>query len=96
MKRMTKEEKQYVDYVVSLGCIICGSPANAHHPRFACGMSQRSPHWLVIPLCKYHHQDGPCGEALHNGQQEFQKKFGREEDLLAEVIRRNYFRTVPF
>lgn len=80
--------KTYKDKVASMGCIICGSPANLHHPRFCIGMSQRSPDWLVIPLCKEHHQDGVYGHAIHNGQQEFEKNYMREEELLAETIKK--------
>lgn len=85
---MTKDEKEHLDRVASMGCLICGAPANIHHPRFVCGMSQRSKHWFALPLCKFHHQDGPFGQAIHNGQQEFEKNYMSEQDMLAEVIRR--------
>jgi len=85
---MTKDEKNHLSKVAELGCIVCGAPADIHHPRFDCGMSQRSRHYLAIPLCKFHHQDGPFGMAIHNGQQEFERNFMSEQDMLAEVIRR--------
>lgn len=85
---MTGAEKKHLDRVASLGCLICQAPATIHHPRFVCGMSQRAKHWLAVPLCKYHHQDGPHGQAIHNGQQEFEKNYMSEQDMLAEVIRR--------
>jgi len=85
---MTNAEKRHLDRVSALGCIVCGAPASIHHPRFVCGMSQRSKHWLAIPLCPWHHQHGPHGVAIHNGQADFEKNFGSEQDLLAETIRR--------
>lgn len=85
---MNKAERKHLDRVANMGCLICGAPASIHHPRFACGMSQRSNHWFAIPLCKFHHQDGPFGQAIHNGCQEFERNHMSEVDMLAEVIRR--------
>lgn len=85
---MTAAEKRHLDRVSSLGCIICGAPASLHHPRFSCGMSQRASNWLAIPLCPWHHQQGPHGIAIHNGQQEFEKNFGTEAELLAQTIQK--------
>lgn len=85
---MTAAEKRHLSKIAALGCIICGAPANIHHPRFACGMSQRASNWLVIPLCPAHHQHGPFGHAVHNGQQEFEKTYGTEAELLAKTIAR--------
>ena len=81
-------EKQYMNNVAALGCIICGAPAELHHPRFCCGMSQRASNYLVIGLCETHHRLGGYGQAIHNGQVDFEKNYGREEELLAETIRR--------
>jgi hypothetical protein len=48
-------------------------------------MSLRAPHLLTIPLCPYHHQTGPFGEAVHNGKRTFEANFGTEQELLAQV-----------
>ena len=85
---MNAAEERHLSKVSALGCLICGSPAEIHHPRFCCGMSQRAKDWLAVPLCKYHHQDGGYGQALHNGQADFEKNYMSEQDLLAETIRR--------
>ena len=89
---------QYKNFVASLGCILCGESADLHHPRFACGMGMRSSDWLVIPLCKFHHQDGAYGQAIHNGQQEFEANHGTEQALLAQTIKQvfNHSLTLPF
>ena len=82
--------QEYKSKVDSLGCIVygCGQGATLHHPRFSCGGSQRSSDWLVIPLCPYHHQHGPFGQAIHNGQATFENNYGKEADLLAMTIKK--------
>ncbi len=78
----------YKNEVADLGCIICGSPAELHHPRFACGMAQRASDYLVIPLCPDHHRTGGYGVAIHAGQATFEQNYGSEAELLAKVIQR--------
>lgn len=85
---MTRDEKRHLDKVAALGCIICGAPAEIHHPRFAVGMSQRSSHFLAIPLCPRCHRLGVYGEAIHQGQRAFEENNMSEQDMLAETIRR--------
>lgn len=88
---MTREESSYVERVVELGCIVCRnlgygiSPAQAHHPRRGVGMGQRSSHFDVIPLCPMHHQHGGWGVALHAGIQEFERRYGTEQELLQQT-----------
>lgn len=78
--------KDYKNLVAELGCIICGRPAQLHHPRFACGLSQRASDWLVVPICPDHHTDGGPGVAIHAGQTTFERMYGTEEELLAKTI----------
>lgn len=85
---MTSDEKKHLGKVADLGCLVCGGPAEIHHPRFSAGMSQRAPHWFAVPLCPIHHRFGAFGQAIHNGQQEFEKNHMSEQDMLCEVIRR--------
>lgn len=85
---MTAAEKRHLDKVASIGCLICGAPAEIHHMRTICGMSQRANNWMVIPLCPEHHRTGAYGHAIHNGYQEFAKNYQTEADLLAELLRR--------
>ncbi len=80
--------QQHKARVAAMRCLICGAEANLHHPRFCVGMGQRASDWLVIPLCKAHHQDNPYGHAVHSGYQEFAKNYMSEEEMLAEVIKR--------
>jgi hypothetical protein len=80
-----KNLQKYLNEVAELGCIVtdCSSPACLHHPRFASGAGQRSPDWLVIPLCREHHQ----GEySIHGSPALFYKIEGTEQELLARTI----------
>lgn len=85
---MTAAEKKHLSSVAALGCLICGAPAEIHHPRFCAGMSQRATNWLAVPLCPEHHRQGGHGQSIHNGQQEFERNYMSEQEMLAEVIRR--------
>ena len=77
---------EYKDAVAQMGCVVddCFEPANLHHPRFSCGLSQRAPDWLVIPLCKEHHQGG---YSIHGSPGLFEKIEGTEQELLAKTIK---------
>lgn len=80
--------KTWKAQVANLGCILCRhldlgeTPATLHHVREGQGMSQRSSDFLVVPLCKEHHQ-GKTG--VHGA--EFYRRFKLDElDLLAMTI----------
>lgn len=76
--------KAWKGRVAALGCLICGQPASLHHVREGQGLSQRASDWLVMPLCREHHQ-GNAG--IHSGR--FYHLFKKDEfDLLAETIER--------
>lgn len=87
---MNRSEKAHLDAVAGLGCIVCRNighghtPALVHHINTG-GTSLRAPHFLTIPLCPYHHQTGPFGEAVHNGKRTFEANFGTELALLGQV-----------
>lgn len=89
---MNKAEKIHYDKLFNLGCIVClnshygYSAPHIHHIRHGAGIAQKS-HWSkAIPLCPKHHQHGGFGIALHAGQKTFEKKFGTEEELLAQTL----------
>ena len=82
--------KDWKSKVAALGCVLCDSlghadtPATLHHVREGQGLGQRAVDWLVIPLCKEHHQ-GDTG--IHGGRFYHFHKLD-ELDLLAMVIER--------
>lgn len=89
---MTTKEKAWMDRVAQLGCICCqhfgqgATPATLHHVREGQGMSQRAKHWLVVPLCKHHHQGN---EGIHSGT--FYRRYKLDEmDLLAFTLEALY------
>jgi len=82
--------KDWCTKIAALGCIVCHhaglgeTPANLHHIREGQGLGQRASDWLVVPLCKEHHQ-GKTG--IHGGQ--FYQHWKLDEyDLLAMTLSR--------
>ena len=88
---MKKAEREYLNRVVSLGCIVCKNlgygetPAHVHHIRTGKGMGQRASNYETIPLCPAHHQNGGHGVAIHAGQKTWEANFGAELELLEQV-----------
>lgn len=88
---MTRSERQHLDRVADIGCIVCRihmdryTPATIHHLRTGVGMGQKSPHGRVLPICPAHHQTGGYGVAYHAGREEWERRYGTEEELLAKV-----------
>lgn len=86
----TKKEKNHMDKVARLGCIICRKegnplvPAELHHIREMTGMGKRSSHFEVIPLCVMHHRIGK--EAFHYSSKGFSAKWGSQRELLEETL----------
>jgi hypothetical protein len=93
MKTKTKAEKEYLNKVASLGCVICiraygpHDPAvvEIHHPRAGVGMGKRSKHYDAIPVCPQHHRHGK--DSIHVlGTKGFPKYWGfTEQDLQRDV-----------
>lgn len=86
-KTKTKLEKQHMDKVAQLGCIICGNPeVHLHHIRYpGLGMGKRSTNFEVIPLCQPHHQGNL---SVHGSPKLFEEKFGTQKQLLESVLKR--------
>lgn len=86
----TKAEKQHLDLVSSLGCVVCRnmgfgpSPAEIHHIRAGQGMGQRAAHTAVLPLCPMHHRACyPTG--FHAAPRHWQAQYGTEKELLEQT-----------
>lgn len=83
--KKTLEEKNWIEKVISIGCIICRMPCEIHHLRHGMGIGQRNNHLNSIGLCPSHHRIGGYGIAFHAGKKAFEKKFGTETELLEKT-----------
>lgn len=61
----TTEEARFIERVASLGCLICGAPANVHHIMHAAGKERRRDHRFIAPLCSVHHQGDKKQGGVH-------------------------------
>lgn len=89
----TKAQKNYHDLLARVvGCCACRKDGgftdyvSIHHID---GRTKPAAHWLAIPLCAGHHQDGtgaPGLIAVHPWKGRFEAKYGRQRDLLRECV----------
>jgi hypothetical protein len=95
MKSKTKAEKDHMNKVASLPCVVClrlhgphePYEVELHHVRRGTGMGQRSSHMEVLPLCPEHHRGNTGVHGL--GTKGFAKHYGfNEADLLADTLER--------
>jgi hypothetical protein len=84
-KVATKGEREHLNKVASLGCLVCQRPANVHHIRpIGLGMGMRSGHYQTIPLCREHHQ----GQfSIHNCKEQFEARYGTEHEMLQRTLK---------
>lgn len=86
----SKKEKDYMDKVQQLGCIVCANrgfpdvPAEIHHTR---GKTVKDAHLYVLPLCPSHHRFGGHIEPIsrHPYKKRFEDAYGTEAELLTKV-----------
>jgi hypothetical protein len=75
-----------------VGCIACrkdGRPNDYVSVHHIDGRTKPAAHWLVLPLCAGHHQDGTGAAgliAVHPWKTRFETEYGAQEDLLRECI----------
>ena len=90
----TQEQKRFHDALCRfVGCAACRvhgwltTLVSVHHID---GRTKPAAHWLVLPLCAGHHQDGtgaPGLIAVHPWKARFETKYGKQMDLLRRCIR---------
>lgn len=90
----TKEEREHMNAICNLGCIIClewlgiYTPASIHHVD---GRTKPGTHLKTIPLCYPHHQlrdnrKPPLWISRHgNGKAAFEAAYATESELLDMV-----------
>jgi hypothetical protein len=89
----TAIEAWFMDRVGALPCICClkdgweNREISLHHID---GRTKLGAHFLVLPLCAGHHQDGtgpnPSLIAVHPYKARFEARYGTQMDLLAECM----------
>jgi len=85
-----KKEKDHMDKVQQLGCIVCAKlgfsdvPAEIHHTK---GKTVKDAHLYVLPLCPSHHRFGGHKEPIsrHPYKKRFEDAYGTEAELLKSV-----------
>ena len=88
----TKHEKEHMQNVADLGCIICkkmgfpDSPAELHHIKDKTGMGKKATNYEVIPLCPHHHRNSE--DSYHQSPQNFTEKWGSQQELLDETLQK--------
>ena len=88
-RQPTKAERQHMDRICQLGCVVCRkdmdvfSPAEVHH---ITGKTTPDAHMKTIALCSRHHRiksnDGAWVSRHGDGRSAFEARYGRENDLL--------------
>lgn len=82
-------QKSFHSALAGLGCIACRKDGNyqplvsIHHID---GRTKPAAHWLALPLCAGHHQDGTGVAgliAVHPWKPRFEEKYGTQLSLLA-------------
>lgn len=86
----TAAQKRYHDLLCRhVGCIACrldgefNQIVSVHHID---GRTKPMAHWLVLPLCAGHHQDGtgrPGLIAVHPWKARFEARYGTQRELIA-------------
>ncbi|MVW72152.1 Ref family recombination enhancement nuclease [Bordetella sp. 15P40C-2] len=90
----TAEQRQFHDLLCAVvGCVACrlhgviNTHVSVHHID---GRTKKLAHWLVLPLCAGHHQEGtgaPGMIAVHPWKARFEQKYGKQLDLLRRCVR---------
>ena len=83
------ERKRRFAALADMGCCVClreglgATPPHIHHLLTGRAGFWRNDDENTIPLCPWHHQHGPNGEAIHAGKRSFEAAHGTELELLA-------------
>lgn len=87
----TAEEARFMDRMGKLPCIACLKDGRENHEislHHIDGRTKPGAHFLVLPLCAGHHQQGtgpnPTLIAVHPNKARFQERYGTQMELLDE------------
>jgi len=80
------KDKKRLEMVGAYSCMICGKEANVHHLA-GIGAGLKASDLLVFPVCHLHHQGE---EGVHNGIQEWEKKYKPQLQFIFEINEKIY------
>lgn len=87
----TKADKALWSRMAAYGCVACRKDGwrnlevSIHHID---GRTKPGAHQKVLPLCYQHHQSGnPDAPSVHPWKTRFEEKYGKQTDLLDELMR---------
>lgn len=93
-KTPSAEQKRYHDMLAQhIGCIACHRDTAGHERNHQVsihhvdGRTKPNAHWLVLPLCAGHHQDGtgaPGLIAVHPYKARFEQRYGNQHSLMVD------------
>ena len=78
-------EKRHMDYVASLGCVVCGRPGAIHHIMHMAGKARRRDHRYIVCLCHDHHQ-GDAGVHGLGSEAAFKRLYGIDLPVMATKL----------
>lgn len=82
-KSKTKAEREHLQRVADLPCVVCFYEYTEVHHLTGAGMGLRSSHFDTIPLCCNHHRGK---EGIHTiGKKTWEKKYGTQKKHLNMV-----------
>lgn len=82
---MNKAEREWLNRVEELGCVICRGPAQIHHLLSRKrGMGTKASHYETIPVCFNHHVGR---KGIHQiGRKTWEAKYDTEENFLQKIL----------
>jgi hypothetical protein len=84
---MAQHDRRYLDWVRSLGCLICDRPSEAHHAGEH-GFGRKAPDRTAIPLCWEHHREGK--DSAHRIGKRFWEHHGLDRDRIITGLNEKY------
>lgn len=82
---MKKTDREWIQRVVALGCVVCRMPAEYHHLLTGKAMGKKASHLDGFGLCPNHHRHGGHGVAIHAGVKTWEDNFGTEAHHLEKT-----------
>jgi hypothetical protein len=78
------EDRSYLDWVKSLECCVCNTPADDPHHIVVSGkgMGTKTPDYWAIPLCRQHHDE------LHHDKNKWEEEHGLQWEHAAVTMLR--------